>query len=37
MSKIKADPLALNAIIRAVLKGANTTPEDFKRDRKSVV
>lgn len=31
MSKIKADPLALNAIIRAVLKGANTTPEDFKR------
>lgn len=31
MGKIKADPLAVNAIIHAVLKGINTTPEDFPR------
>lgn len=31
MGKIKADPLALNAIIRAALKGTGTTPEDFPR------
>ena len=31
MDKIKADPLALNAIIHAVLKGMRTTPEDFPR------
>ena len=31
MDKIKADPLALNAVICAVLKGPNTTPDDFKR------
>ena len=31
MDKIKADPLALNAIIHAVLKGPKTTPDDFKR------
>ena len=31
MDKIKADPLALNAVICAVLKGPSTTPDDFKR------
>lgn len=31
MDKIKADPLALNAVFRAVLRGASTTPDDFKR------
>lgn len=31
MDKIKADPLALNAVIHAVLKGTATTPDDFKR------
>lgn len=31
MAKIKADPLALNAVICAVLKGPATTPDDFKR------
>jgi len=31
MGKIKADPLAVNAIIRAVLKGPGTTPADFQR------
>ncbi|MEY8316503.1 hypothetical protein AALB19_04175 [Oscillospiraceae bacterium 50-58] len=31
MEPIKADPLALNAVICAVLKGPNTTPDDFKR------
>lgn len=31
MEPIKADPLALNAVICAVLKGPSTTPDDFKR------
>lgn len=31
MEKIKADPLALNAVICAVLRGTSTTPEDFRR------
>lgn len=31
MEKIKADPLALNAIFHAVLKGPSTTPDDFGR------
>lgn len=31
MGKIKADPLALNAVIYAAHKGPGTTPEDFKR------
>lgn len=31
MDKIKADPLALNAVICTVLKGPSTTPDDFKR------
>lgn len=31
MEKIKADPLALNAVICAALKGTGTMPEDFPR------
>ncbi len=31
MDKIKADPLAVNAIMRAVLRGTGTTPADFRR------
>ena len=31
MEKIKADSLALNAVIRAVSKGPQTTLEDLKR------
>lgn len=31
MEKIKADPLALNAVMHAVLKGVKTSVEDFKR------